>query len=460
MKRIALYISTLVVGLNFGLAACSPDEVSHPSEAGKPTLADYADRISITVDQSTNQVTFALAPGTTGVMPVWLFDGKTYSTVNGLQKLYTKAGEYAVDVQLLNANGVSDGTIRRTFKLDNTIFDFSKYQTMLTGGEGKTKTWRVAAELDKHLGCGPSGTTGTEWYAAKAGEKAGTGLYDLRLDFAWDGSYTFDPRSAGMMYVNTGSSEVYPEYNTAGADYSVPMPKSSSTYSFDVVGENLYLVLPPKTPMPYVPNNALWNAPRWRVESMSASKMELIMDEGTIAWHLTLVTGEPSDVQPAPTDPTIFDPAWSGNLWRKAKVREMFVFYAPGWQQIANPEVTTSGFAHTVKLPEATGERWQAQMAFKTDLAMQAGKKYDFYVVLQSSQDHPGVTIKLVQDGDDNNFYFDDRHALKAYEDFVYKVSNFEGKDMPATNLFFDFGGNVANTDIVIKDIIVQEHRE
>ncbi|MDE7130035.1 MAG: hypothetical protein K2O07_07020 [Alistipes sp.] len=57
-------------------------------------------------------------------------------------------------------------------------------------------------------------------------------------------------------------------------------------------------------------------------------------------------------------------------------------------------------------------------------------------------------------------FYFADRHALTADETFVYKVSNMAGIDMESINLFFDFGGNVAGTEVNIKNIIFQEHRE
>jgi hypothetical protein len=33
------------------------------------------------------------------------------------------------------------------------------------------------------------------------------------------------------------------------------------------------------------------------------------------------------------------------------------------------------------------------------------------------------------------------------------------GKDMEKISLFFDFGGNAAGTEVVISDILFQEHR-
>ena len=160
-------------------------------------------------------------------------------------------------------------------------------------------------------------------------------------------------------------------------------------------------------------------------------------------------------------DQTIYDPAYEGNMWLSCNVLEMTYYYAPGWSQIDNPGFEENGTNnYTITLPAATTDQWQAQVAFKTDMSTSVDKNYDFYLVMNSSMDHPGVTIKLVLEGDDNVFYFADRHALTAYEDFVYKMPNMPGIDMAKINLFFDFGGCAENTVVNIKDILFQEHRE
>jgi hypothetical protein len=79
--------------------------------------------------------------------------------------------------------------------------------------------------------------------------------------------------------------------------------------------------------------------------------------------------------------------------------------------------------------------------------------------VLNSSNDHPGATIKLTKTGDDNSFYFADRHNLAAYEDYVYQVLGMDGIDMEKISLFFDFGGNPAGTEVTVKDIYFAEHK-
>ncbi len=159
---------------------------------------------------------------------------------------------------------------------------------------------------------------------------------------------------------------------------------------------------------------------------------------------------------------TIFDPAWEGNMWLSMNILSMSYYYAPGWAQIADPTVETNGNSYKVSLAEATTDQWQAQVAFHTDMTSSADKTYDFHCVLNSNQDHPGVTIKLVLSGggdNDNIFYFADRHVLKADTDYVYKMADMPGIDMDKISLFFDFGGNAAGTEVTIKDVLFQEHR-
>ncbi len=155
---------------------------------------------------------------------------------------------------------------------------------------------------------------------------------------------------------------------------------------------------------------------------------------------------------------TQWDPEADCNMWNTMTVEEMFYHYAPNWTVIGNPSLEENDGVYTISLPEATTDQWQAQVAFRTDMTSSADKFYDFQVKMTSNLAHPGVTIKLTQTGDDNNFYCADRHALGEYEELVYRLENVPGKDMPKISLFFDFGGCAAGTEIEIYDIIFQEH--
>lgn len=160
---------------------------------------------------------------------------------------------------------------------------------------------------------------------------------------------------------------------------------------------------------------------------------------------------------------TVWDPAdatW--NKWLNKNLLSMSYYYAPGWSQIADPGFVDNGDNYVITLPEATADQWQAQVAFHTDMTSSAAKTYDFQVVLNSTLDHPGVTIKLVLSGggdNDNIYYFADRHPLTAYEDYVYRMENMPGIDMDKISLFFDFGGNAAGTEVTVSNVLFQEHR-
>ena len=99
-------------------------------------------------------------------------------------------------------------------------------------------------------------------------------------------------------------------------------------------------------------------------------------------------------------------------------------------------------------------------MKYKTlGFSTSADKTYDFQVKILSSEDHPSITIKLVKEGDDNIYYCTERHAVKADEEFVYRLDNVAGIDMEDVQLVFDFGGGVGGSTLEYYDIIFQEHR-
>ena len=69
----------------------------------------------------------------------------------------------------------------------------------------------------------------------------------------------------------------------------------------------------------------------------------------------------------------------------------------------------------------------------------------------------PGVTIKLTDGADDNNFFVADRHQIIADKPFTYKVTGVKLPvgDAAKLSLFFDFGGTPGGTHVKISDIIL-----
>ena len=144
------------------------------------------------------------------------------------------------------------------------------------------------------------------------------------------------------------------------------------------------------------------------------------------------------------------------NLWNSATFTNRF-YYAPDWSQIADPQINVSGKEYTVVLPVATSNQWQAQVFFETDMSSSSEKNYDFRCVLNSNKNMSKATIKLVLNGNDDEFYFTKELSLKAYEDVELKVPGIEGKDYEKLDLVFDFGGNQENTEVTISEVLFKD---
>lgn len=446
-----IFSKALLIAVTAGLtlSACSPEDFDGVSEAGLP-LAENA-KVTASVDDETNTVTFNMEGD--GIYPMWYIpvDGKevtknpVYSTVNPLQKIWVNSGDYKVYYRVGNRNGMSQGMGETTFHVTNTLVDFSEIVGKLSG-----KEWRIAATEPAHMACGPSGTDGTEWWKAGANEKAEFGVYDDRLTFGADYSYTYNPGAGGTMYVNTGCS-IFPDYHQ-DTDYMVPVSEQHSSYQLSAEGDDLYLVMPANTCFPYIPADAAYNGElRLRVESITGSTMVLVWDDGNIAWHYILTCASEGFQG--------FDSNSDCNMWKNCQFTNEFFYTNPDWAQIDNPTVTEKNGAYTIELPTATAMQWQAQVKFLTDMTTNAVTKYDFSCKLVSTTDHPGVTLKLVKTGDDNSFYFAERIDLKANQEVLFYRSDMDGIDMDNITLVVDGGGNADNTKLTISNIDLQEHK-
>ena len=445
MNKTFKYIYGAAMAAALSLAACSPENFDSVSETDVPTVESAT--VTIDVDQTINQATFTMEGSQ--IYPVWMFtsgSSVTYSTTNGLQKIYSTAGDYTVNYRVGNRNGISLGTGEASFNIENTIVDYDVYEALLCD-----KTWKIASDEEGHLACGESGTDGTNWYSATANEKADYGLYDDEITFSTDGVYTYDPGAGGTVFVNTGCT-VFDGYSD-DEDYMVPVESQTSTYEIGSEGDDIYITLGSNTLFPYISCDDQYYNPKFRLESLTSSKMVLIYDNGEIAWHYILESSSGDDSSSFDG----YDADSDCNLFKNCTYTNSY-YYAPGWSQIDDPELTADGNYFTISLPTATSDQWQAQVFFNTDMTTSEGTYYDFSCKLMSTTDHSNVTVKLYLNGDDGTYYFVEQIALTAYEEYVFYQSNMEGIEMDAVNLVLDFGGNADNTTITLYDIDLQEH--
>ena len=344
MKKIN-YILGAFAAVAMSLASCSPEEFDSVDEKGLPLLENYSDKVSATVDPAINQVTFKLEGD--AVYPIWFVNESAtpYSTQNGLKKIFSNAGDYEMEYRVGNRNGFSQGIGKVSFHIDNSLVDMTKYTTLLSG-----KTWRIAKDVQGHLGCGESGTDGLGWYSAAPNEKEGSGLYDDEITFTADGSYTYNPGADGLVFVNTGCTAV-PGNPNDGNDYDAPASQQTAQYTIEGRGNDVYLVLPAQTLFPYVSCDNQYNKPEFRIESITGSELILVYDDGTIAWHYILTSKADEQTFDG------FDPNSDFNMFKNCTFTNSY-YYAPGWTQIADPVMTTDGNSYTVSLPTATSETW------------------------------------------------------------------------------------------------------
>ena len=447
----------LCCGVAVALTACSPDEFSGADANGLPSMSGVD--FNISVDQETNQMTANFTPQA-GTYPIWILDGTTYSTLSEVGYKNSEAGTHTVELKLGNRNGISQAGVKKEYTFNETKVDYSADFRRITG-----KEWRIANKEVAHMACGPVGGDGTGWWSAQPDDKKGFGVYDDRITFTADtrkgGTYTYSAGEDGMTYVNYGT-----HFNTVGAtaDIDVALGNQSAAWSFEVyewtdaegkVTQQTYIQLAQNTLFPYISTDSQFENPKFRIETLTAKKLVLVYDapDGSISWRFIFTSEEGEKEWEG------FDPNSQYNMWKNVEYT-MFFWYAPGWAQIADPDFKANGNDYTISLPEATTDQWQAQTAFKTNLSTNTATNYDFSCIINSDKDLNGATVKLVMDGDDNVFYFTDRIDLKAGQDYIFWKSDMPGIDMERVNLFFDFGGCQAGTNINISNIVLKNHAD
>ena len=438
------------------LTACSPETFDEPKQSGIPSISNVD--INMDIDQSVNQATFTVANMPQKTYPIWTINGTQYSTLNPTVWSNSKAGTYDVELRLGNSNGFSQGSVSKTFTFEKSQVDFTPYINRIS------RTWRIDYAQSGHMGCGEPGSDGSNWWSAAPNDKADWGVYDDRITFDASGSYNYNPGEGGTMYVNTGCS-VFSEYNTNdGNDFMATVNEQTTSYSFDVDGEKIQLKLAPNSYFPYISADDQLANPVFTVSKLTNTEMVLLYEGNGITWRFMLTSKEEGD-EPTPEAKVDWDYASAANLWKAVDDGSAFdafgyYFADNNWSPIAYTEATHTGDAYELTLPDGLGgSQWQGQFHIDTKLTANASKAYNFYMVMESDQDLPGVTFKLTDSGD-TNYFIEERNNVSGGTPFVLKregVTLKEGTDASSLRLFFDFGGSPAGSHIKISKIYLEE---
>lgn len=447
------------------VSACSEEGYYEPTKAGIPEASDY--QIGVSIDDL-NNVELNIIDAKTGqiakgVYPIWYVNGSTRpSTSLTYRDLFTIAGEYPVEMKVGNANGVSDGSVPGTIKIDNTIFDFSPYMNALTNGS--SKEWAVDGTKQGNLACGPNAENPAGWWNGEPGCKEAEGVYANVMTFTntgeeSSGAYAFNPGESGTVYVNTGITSLPGlDVNNPGDgnDFRVPVNAMETTFTLSPEGANLYLVLPAHTLFPYIPSAAGFDNPKYRIANFSKNEITLVQELEGISWQYIIAPKAEADVTTVG-----FKYDYEHNLWKDAEVTVASTWFANGsWAEIdPQPEVTvtpTNGIS--VHAPAETGnDQWQGQVHVGTNITVKAGVTYDFSCNVNVPKDGV-VTVKVQKEGDDKILFVgtDGRVDVSSGGSIVW-FSDLEGFD-GTLKIAFDFAG-FGDCDITVDNIVLKEHQ-
>ena len=450
-------------------SSCTEEKIYGIDPNAIPQASDYA--VKVEVNQETNQVSLSLTDKSgnpaMGVYPVWKVYTKNnpvLSTRPVYTDIITIAGDYDVEVQVANHHGISDGVQTSTIHIENTLVDFSPYILFLTNND--SKVWQIAANEQGHLGCGESGTDGLNWWSAAPYDKKDWGVYENRMTFTDNGGnstglYTYDPGESGTIYINKEITDL-PPYSASNPnddnDYCAPA-EVQADHNFTLVpeGVDLYLVLPEGTLMAYLPNMDQFNNPKWKIIDMNKNKIELVCDNGGIAWHY-LLQPEGADAGSKPFEGFKYDSEF--NMWKNAEVVLQSTWFSPSdWSgSCVQPDVEVSNETIKFHTPADMGnDQWMGQVHIGTNIEVSAAETYDFSCFVKAATDIK-ATVKVQKDGDDNvSFAGQDQIAFDAGGSYYY-FSDLPGFD-GLLKIAFDFGGN-PDMDIEIAKIVFKNHKD
>lgn len=453
-----------IIGLAFVglvLASCSPEEFAG-ADGNRPTVTDYADNFNVTVDQSTNTAyfTFTSAPGVT---PYWVIDGAEVSTESSFSKYWRKKGEHTVVCHVRNRNGVSDGAIEKTITIERTKmsgfggFDVSSEHNLFNNAIFTDHSFYFAAAgwVEKNP---PIVTMGAD-------AKSFT-LKDVTCGpERWQGQFAVNNMGikveAGKVYdfscIATASKAITGQgikIKICNQDGDAPILMDKD-FKIKDVDEPLCLYAT-------------------ELDGADIANMKIVFDFGgtpentdVILEDFVLIEHQYNDIEAPAELETPFNYDDSNNVWKQfdesGDVTETSWFGDASWGDMGvTLNAQRNGSHYIITIPATTvNEQWHAQYALHpTSLPVSANDTYDISVCVKTSKELPGMTLKITEDGDDNNYFMADRVGFK--NEYVWKYEGVklvnqggDPKDAASIAVVMDFAGAEEGTEIDIYDITI-----
>ena len=243
---------------SFALNSCLPKDDYDLGSLETVTL----DQVTFTyaaTSKSDNVIQFTNTSTVKGIHSLsWNLGNGITSTARNPVGTYPEAGDYTVSLTVTTADGnvvVRTQTVKIA-KDDPTLFDTPVYRK-LTGGpdNAKGKTWvfdqynlyldevrnATGKNIKGHMGLGPAGSYGSEWWGAGPNEKSyentlgsvghGWNLYDWKLTFSMAGGLLLKIETAGEGYGRNALKGGFNYVWNNGDDMAFPFAGGNFTYS-------------------------------------------------------------------------------------------------------------------------------------------------------------------------------------------------------------------------------------
>ena len=290
------------------LWSCEPQEFDE-RELGK---APQEDEVGFTITQDSKDEFKYIFEDTSSVEGViaWNIAGTKKTDDTLVTQRFPLPGEHEIKLTLATQGGsVSTMKVLETEETDYEFLE-SEELKLISGGVDALdgKTWVLDSLSAGHLGVGPLGTVGLEWWSAGPLAKQGTGvLYDDRMTFKLVG-FDFIYENHGESYVKDYRSDdpAYSNPEQRDVDYKVDFDPPEASWSLEE-GENgtWYLSLSADAPIfPIFFVGAVNN--RYKVLTLEENKLELVTEGGDgSAWHYKFIPE--GYVKPAVSYETVFN---------------------------------------------------------------------------------------------------------------------------------------------------------
>ncbi len=453
MKLKNIFKLTALAGVLIGMTGCSEEDITPLNPNDLPGVGDY--NIIVQVDETTNEFTLSVDQELKGVYPVWRVYANAKnpttpsvrSTSHTITGVIRKAGDYNVELQLGNRNGLSEGVRTAVIHIPNDlgandVFKGYKY-------DSEYNLWKNAAV-----------TLQSTWFADD-----NWGALDPQPTVDLSNEYISFHTPAGM-----GSTQWQGQVHI-GTDIQV---SSSETYDFSCYVEAVVDTKITVKVQKDGDDNTFFVADQQEFKAGGSVYhfSGLPGFDGTLKIALDVAGYPDTDFAISNIvfknhkndDGTVFPVlgyTYDGpnNLWKDATISNITTWFADAnWAQVADPKYEVENQVIYVEgLPE-NKDQWQGQLAMDLDIATAADKTYDFSVIITATADHPGITVKLTDPNDDNHFMCADRVPVTANTATVYHFNEVAGLGLDNVKLVLDFGGATAGTNVTLENFVLIDH--